>query len=147
MYLKHLDIQQGGGSVEAQQLRGRDVGASATEPGASASVPRPPLHPPPFQQGGGSVEAQQLGGRRVETSATDPGASAMVPCPPHQRPPLLPPVTPVTNQMAEVVGLLKTVLTELTVVKEEIKKVASDIQQLKDQVRVLTVAANDMVQR
>ena len=71
----------------------------------------------------------------------------MVPCPPHQRPPLLPPVTPVTNQMAEVVGLRKTVLTELAVVKEEIKKVASDIQQLKDQVRVLTVAANDMVQR
>ena len=67
----------------------------------------------------------------------------MVPCPPHLRPPLLPPVT---NEMAEVVGLLKTVLTELTVVKEEIKKVASDIQQLKDQVRVLTVAANDMVQ-
>ena len=48
--------------------------------------------------------------------------------------------------MAEVVGLLKTVLTELTVVKQEIKKVASDIQQQKDQVRVLTVAANDMVQ-
>ena len=48
--------------------------------------------------------------------------------------------------MAEVVGLLKTVLTELTVLKEEIKQVASDIQQLKDQVRVLTVAANDMVQ-
>ena len=44
------------------------------------------------------------------------------------------------------VGLLKTVLTELTVLKEEIKQVASDIQQLKDQARVLTVAANDMVQ-
>ena len=47
--------------------------------------------------------------------------------------------------MAEAVWLLKTVLTELTVLKEEIKQVASDIQQLKDQVRVLTVAANDMV--
>jgi hypothetical protein len=48
--------------------------------------------------------------------------------------------------MAEVVGLLKTVLTELTVLKEEIKQVASDIQQLKDQVGVLAVAANHMVQ-
>ena len=44
------------------------------------------------------------------------------------------------------VGLLKTVLKELTDLKEEVKQVASDIQQMKDQVRVLTVAANDMVQ-
>ena len=48
--------------------------------------------------------------------------------------------------MAEVVGMLKTVLTELTVLKGELTQVASDIQELKDQVRVLTDAANDMVQ-
>ena len=44
------------------------------------------------------------------------------------------------------VGLLKTALTELIVLKEEIKQGASDIQQLKDQLRVLTLAASDMVQ-
>ena len=50
------------------------------------------------------------------------------------------------QEMAEVVGLLKTVLTELTVLKGELTQVASDIQELKDQVRVLADAAYDMVQ-
>ena len=143
-YRKHLEIQQGVGSDEAQQLGGWGVrafvpprpakGASATEPGASASVPRPPR--PPFQQGGGDVGAQQLRGGDVGAQQLGGwGVGAFVPPP------------PATEEMAEVVGLLKTVLTELTISKEEIKQFASDIQQLKDQVRVLTVAANDMVQR
>ena len=110
-----------------------------TEPGASASAQ------PPFQQGGRDVEASvtEPAASANGASSTGPGASAWVPCPPHPRPPPLPPAT---KEMAEVVGMLKTVLTELTVLKGELTQVASDIPELKDQVRVLTVAANDMVQ-
>ena len=129
MYLKHLEIQQQGG--------GRDVEMSVTEPGASASAQ------PPFQQGGRDVEASvtEPAASANGASSTGPGASAWVP--PRPRPPPLPPAT---KEMAEVVGMLKTVLTELTVLKGELTQVASDIQELKDQVRVLADAANDMVQ-
>ena len=149
MYGKHLlEIQQGGGSVEAHQLA---PGVSVMEPAASAWVPRP--NPPPFQQGCGDVGAQQLEGSGVgafvpsrpahSASTTEFGPSVLVPRPPPPPPPLPPRVS---DEMAEVAGLIHTVLTELTVLKQEIKQAASDIQQLKDQVRVLTVAANDMVQ-
>ena len=116
------DIQQLKDQVRVLTVAANDM----VQPPHRSFLQAPPH--PPFQQGGDDVGVQQLrgdeqpGGSGVGAfvpprpangaSATEPGASALVPRPPHPPPP---PPPPATEEMVEVVGLLKTVLTELTV--------------------------------
>ena len=118
-----LEIQQKGDSVQAQQLA---PGVSVMDLAVFSSVSC--LKAPPFQEECGDVGAQHLEASGVgvfapprsasTASTTVSGASVLVPRPPPPPPSLLPRVS---QDIAEVVGLIHPVLTELTVLKQENK--------------------------